>query len=72
MTTALHPRSADEILSDLFATPPEAARVLRMNDRTVRRGIERGEIPAVRVGANLRVPTSWIRERAGLPAPADD
>jgi excisionase family DNA binding protein len=47
-----------------FLTVSECAGVLEVDPRTVRRAIDRGEIPAVRVGTNLRVPMAWLRERA--------
>lgn len=52
--------------SQLFATVPEAARVLRSDPRSVRRAIERDELPAVRFGSVIRVPTAALFELAGL------
>jgi len=52
----------------LFATTTEASAVLRYDVRTLRKGIEEGTIPAVRVGSTYRIPTAWIREQAGLDA----
>lgn len=34
--------------------------------RTIRRGIEAGVIPASRIGAKWAIPVSWLREQAGL------
>jgi excisionase family DNA binding protein len=54
-------------LSDkLFADVPETAVVLRIDERTVRRSIEAGDIPGIRTGQRWRVPTSWLRQAAGL------
>jgi excisionase family DNA binding protein len=50
----------------LFADVPETAKILRYDERTVRRAIEAGEIPAVRAGERWLVPTAWLREQAGL------
>jgi len=50
----------------LFADVPETAQILRYDQRTVRRAIEAGEIPAMRAGGRWRIPTAWIREQAGL------
>ncbi|HEY5360300.1 MAG TPA: helix-turn-helix domain-containing protein [Streptosporangiaceae bacterium] len=50
----------------LFADVPETAEILRYDQRTVRRAIEAGEIPAVRAGGRWRVPTTWLRQQAGL------
>lgn len=52
----------------LFATVPEFVRVSGYDQRTVRKGIESGEIPAIRVGVTWRIPVAWIREQARLGA----
>ncbi|WP_326826440.1 helix-turn-helix domain-containing protein [Streptosporangium sp. NBC_01756] len=48
----------------LFATVSEVAEVLGYDERTVRRGIKDGQIPATQVGVTHRVPTAWIRAQA--------
>jgi excisionase family DNA binding protein len=55
-----------ELAGKLFADVPETAEVLRIDQRTVRRSIEAGDIPAIRTGQRWRVPTSWLRQAAGL------
>jgi excisionase family DNA binding protein len=56
---------------DDFTSVPAAAGILNMDQRTVRRAIARGEIPATRVGTDYRIPVAWLAEQAGLsPAPA--
>jgi hypothetical protein len=52
----------------LFASVPETTAILGYDKlgRTVRKGIETGEIPATRVGATWRIPLAWIRQQAGL------
>jgi excisionase family DNA binding protein len=56
-----------QFLSDnLFAEVPETAEILQIDERTVRRAIERGNIPATRIGQRWRIPTSWLRKTAGL------
>ena len=52
----------------LFATVPEFVRVSGYDQRTVRKGIADGEIPAIRVGATWRIPVAWICEQAQLGA----
>lgn len=47
-----------------FVSVAEVAEVLGVDPRTVRRAIEAGEVPAVRVGQRYRVPAAWLRERA--------
>lgn len=56
----------DRLKGKLFATTTEASAVLRYDHRTIRKAIEAGEIPAVRVGSTWRIPTAWIREQARL------
>jgi excisionase family DNA binding protein len=56
----------ERIQGRLFCTTTEAGLILRYDRRTLRKGIESGEIPAVRVGATFRIPTAWLRERAGI------
>jgi len=50
----------------LFADVPETAEILRYDQRTVRRAIEAGEIPAIRAGGHWRIPVAWLREQARL------
>ena len=54
----------------LFLSVPELTALLGYDrlGRTVRKGIEAGEIPAIRVGATWRIPVAWIREQARLGA----
>lgn len=69
MTAQLSEKQRDvlaELAGKLFADVPETAEVLRIDQRTVRRSIEAGDIPAIRTGQRWRVPTSWLRQAAGL------
>jgi excisionase family DNA binding protein len=62
-------RWADGVLPPqgrLFATAPEAAKVLRTDERTLRRALEAGQVPGFRVGVTWRIPVAWLREQAGL------
>jgi excisionase family DNA binding protein len=52
----------------LFATTTETAAILHHDPRTIRKAIDAGEIPSVRVGATRRIPVSWITEQARLNA----
>jgi excisionase family DNA binding protein len=56
----------DRLKGKIFATTTEAGAVLRYDHRTIRKAIEAGEIPATRVGAQWRIPVSWIKEQARL------
>jgi excisionase family DNA binding protein len=57
----------------LFLSVPEASVILGVDreGRTVRKAIASGEIPAIRVGPQWRIPVAWIREQARLDAAAD-
>jgi len=62
--------SAAEALSRLkgrlFATTTETAAILHHDPRTIRKAVDAGEIPSVRVGATRRIPVSWITEQARI------
>ena len=55
----------------LFLSVPELSVILDVDreGRTVRKAIEAGEIPAIRVGQQWRIPVAWVRERARLGGP---
>lgn len=50
----------------LFIGAPEAARLLGLDQRTIRRALEKGEVPGFRVGVAWRIPTAWVRAQAGI------
>jgi excisionase family DNA binding protein len=54
------------LVGRLFATTTETAAILNHDPRTIRKAIDAGEIPSVRVGATRRVPVAWIREQARI------
>jgi excisionase family DNA binding protein len=59
----------------LFLTVGEFSELYRCDVRTTRRGIQRGDVPAVRVGSTLRIPVAALLRMAGLEAestPAPD
>ncbi len=58
--------SVDELRTRLFATVAEAAPLLRSDERTVRRAIEAGHIPAVRVSNKTLIPVRALFKLAGL------
>lgn len=49
----------------LFVNSVEAAEILGIDERTVRRAIAVGDIPGLRVGRAFRVPTAFLRQAAG-------
>lgn len=46
--------------------PGEVASLLALSRSEVYRLIERGQIPAVRIGRSLRVPRRWVDEQAAV------
>jgi excisionase family DNA binding protein len=60
-------RTHEELLVGLdsrdFFSIPEAARLFGSDDRTVRKAVAAGAIPATRIGCKWFVPTSWLREQ---------
>jgi excisionase family DNA binding protein len=61
----------DELDGQNFASAPEVAEILGMDERSVRRAIAAGEIPATKVGARYLIPVAWLRAQAsgGLDDP---
>jgi hypothetical protein len=47
-------------------SPQELRRVLRSGRNSTYNAIAAGEIPSFRVGNNIKIPTSWLREKLGL------
>jgi len=47
-------------------TPREIARMLKVSERTVRRWVRAGELPALRFGRQLRIPPAAV-ENLGQP-----
>ncbi|MEU6585524.1 helix-turn-helix domain-containing protein [Nocardia sp. NPDC046763] len=41
---------------------PDAARLLGIGRSTVYAAVKSGELPAIRVGHRVRIPSRWIRE----------
>jgi excisionase family DNA binding protein len=60
----------DDLGDRLFVSAPEAAVILGRDVRTIRHAAEAGEIPASKAGAKWLIPTSWIRQQAGMPTAA--
>ena len=55
-----------ERLQPIMLRPREVAELLSLSRSEVYRLIERGEIPAVRIGSSVRVPRRWVEEQAGV------
>jgi excisionase family DNA binding protein len=51
-----------------FTDVSTVAGILQIDRRTVRRRIEDGTFPAVRIGTEWRIPVAWLAEAAGVAA----
>ena len=47
----------------VFATVTEAAVILSLDSRTLRKAIRQGDVPATRAGPAYRIPVAWLREQ---------
>jgi excisionase family DNA binding protein len=56
----------------LFATVQETAVILRIDERTLRSMIKRGEVPSIRAGSQWRIPTDWLRAATGAAPQAGE
>jgi excisionase family DNA binding protein len=63
------PMTIDDLGDRLFAGVPEAATILGLDRRTVRRAVAAGTIPATKIGAQWRIPTKWLREQSEATRP---
>jgi excisionase family DNA binding protein len=50
----------------LFTTVPKVAQLLDLDERSVRRGIQRGELPGIQIGSTIRIPVAELLRLAGL------
>ena len=51
----------------------EVAAALRIGRRQAYSAVQRGEIPAIRIGRSLRVPRAWLdRTLSGVPEDDDE
>jgi excisionase family DNA binding protein len=57
---------APTLMGRLFITVTEAAKILELDPRTLRRSIEAGECPAVRISDTVRVPLPAFLRWAGI------
>jgi len=60
----------DDLGDRLFADIPQAVSILGRDPRTVRKAAATGDIPARRIGNKWMISTAWLREQAGISAPA--
>ncbi|SFV14520.1 DNA binding domain-containing protein, excisionase family [Methylobacterium sp. 174MFSha1.1] len=57
-----------EVLTRAWVDIPCTARFLGIGKNAAYRAVKAGEIPSVKIGGLIRVPTAPLREMAGLPA----
>jgi excisionase family DNA binding protein len=57
-----------EMPDEVVFTVPEAAQILRVSPNTLRRGIEREEVPVIRVGRRMLIPRPALERLLGLQA----
>jgi excisionase family DNA binding protein len=66
-----------QVRDPLTLSIPEAARLVGVSEKTVRRQVARGRFPHVRIGGRIRIPVDvvhrWLEEqaRAGLVVDGD-
>lgn len=54
-------------MDEILYPPAELARMLKVSERTIRRWVQTGYLPALRYGRQIRIPASAV-ERLGRPA----
>lgn len=65
--------SVEALRGRVFIPVPEAAQVFEVDPRTLRRGIEAGEIPAVKIAGSWRLPVAKLLALASVDdEPATD
>jgi len=67
-----HMTTLNDLAGQTFADVPQVADIIGRDERTVRRAIESGKIPATQIGSKWSVPVAWLREQAGTPEPSPD
>jgi excisionase family DNA binding protein len=50
----------------LFTTVSVVAELMDLDERSVRRGIERGDLPGIRVGSAIRIPVAALSRLAAI------
>jgi excisionase family DNA binding protein len=66
MDEPLSKAEQDELLSRLFVSVADTARLMGVDHRTIRRAIADGDIPAVKIRGRIRIRVSWIKQQAGI------
>lgn len=66
MRNTLSQRDVARLLGQLYVSPTEAARLLRIGRTTLYRMIGTGDIPVQYFRNRPRIPVAWIKERAGI------
>jgi len=62
-------------MSDYFYQPAELAKMLKVSERTIRRWVYKGDLPAFHFGRQLRIPASalekFVRSATHVPLEND-
>jgi hypothetical protein len=62
--------TALEEAGKLWAIPAEVAAIMERDLKSVYAGLERGDIPSIRIGPRYQVSVAWLRRQAnGVPDP---
>jgi hypothetical protein len=67
-----HVTTLNDLAGQVFAGVPDVASITGRDERTIRRGIEAGRIPATRIGSKWAVPVAWLRQQAGISESSPD
>lgn len=66
----MSPQEIAELLSSATVSVPEAGKILSLSRNSSYEAAKRGEIPTIRFGSKLRVPTAALRKMIDHPAVA--
>jgi excisionase family DNA binding protein len=58
----------ERLLNEPTVSVPDAARLLGVGRSTVYTAVKSGEVPAIRVGNRVRIPSRWVRQVLQLHA----
>jgi hypothetical protein len=56
------------ILNHDFCSPGEVRRILRTGRNATYNALKCGDIPSLRIGGVIKVPTAWVRTKLGIEA----
>ncbi|MFI6956652.1 helix-turn-helix domain-containing protein [Nocardia sp. NPDC050408] len=62
----------ERLLNEPTVSVPDAARLLGVGRSTVYTAVKSGEVPSIRVGNRVRIPSRWVRQVLQLQADPGD